>query len=79
MLSRTPVRFRYQDEATELVASAVPIELDANAESSPTSARASISYRYSRPGNSMPDTVRAGHSTTCCALRVRDPVPARGR
>ncbi len=30
LLSRTPVRFRYQDEATELVASAVPIELDAN-------------------------------------------------
>ena len=29
LLSRTPVRFRYQDEATELVASAVPIELDA--------------------------------------------------
>ena len=30
LLSCTPVRFRYQDEATELVASAVPIELDAN-------------------------------------------------
>lgn len=30
LLSRTPVRFRYQDAATELVASAVPIELDAN-------------------------------------------------
>ncbi len=30
LLSRTPVRFRYQDEVTELVASAVPIELDAN-------------------------------------------------
>ena len=30
LLSRTPVRFRYQDEATELVASAVPIELDAS-------------------------------------------------
>jgi gamma-butyrobetaine dioxygenase len=30
LLSRTPVRFRYQDEATELVASAVPIELDAD-------------------------------------------------
>jgi len=29
LLSRTPVRFRYQDEGTELVASAVPIELDA--------------------------------------------------
>lgn len=29
LLSRTPVRFRYQDEVTELVASAVPIELDA--------------------------------------------------
>jgi gamma-butyrobetaine dioxygenase len=28
LLSRTPVRFRYQDEVTELVASAVPIELD---------------------------------------------------
>jgi len=30
LLSRTPVRFRYQDECTELVASAVPIELDAS-------------------------------------------------
>lgn len=30
LLSRTPVRFRYQDSATELVASAVPIELDAS-------------------------------------------------
>ncbi len=30
LLSRTPVRFRYQDESTELVASAVPIVLDAN-------------------------------------------------
>ncbi len=30
LLSRTPVRFRYQDDATELVASAVPIERDAN-------------------------------------------------
>lgn len=30
LLSRTPVRFRYQDEVTELVASAVPIELDAS-------------------------------------------------
>ncbi len=30
LLSRTPVRFRYQDATTELVASAVPIELDAN-------------------------------------------------
>lgn len=30
LLSRTPVRFRYQDQVTELVASAVPIELDAN-------------------------------------------------
>ena len=30
LLSRTPVRFRYQDEHTELVASAVPIELDAS-------------------------------------------------
>lgn len=30
LLSRTPIRFRYQDAATELVASAVPIELDAN-------------------------------------------------
>ena len=29
LLSRTPVRFRYQDQATELVASAVPIQLDA--------------------------------------------------
>lgn len=29
LLSRTPVRFRYQDAVTELVASAVPIELDA--------------------------------------------------
>jgi gamma-butyrobetaine dioxygenase len=29
LLSRTPVRFRYQDDATELVASAVPIQLDA--------------------------------------------------
>ncbi len=29
LLSRTPVRFRYQDASTELVASAVPIELDA--------------------------------------------------
>src|SRR5262245_22663748 len=29
LLSRIPVRFRYQDETTELVASAVPIELDA--------------------------------------------------
>jgi gamma-butyrobetaine dioxygenase len=29
LLSRTPVRFRYQDADTELVASAVPIELDA--------------------------------------------------
>lgn len=29
LLSRTPVRFRYQDEVTELVASALPIELDA--------------------------------------------------
>jgi gamma-butyrobetaine dioxygenase len=29
LLSRTPVRFRYQDESTELVASAVPIERDA--------------------------------------------------
>ena len=29
LLSRTPVRFRYQDHATELVASALPIELDA--------------------------------------------------
>ena len=29
LLSRTPVRFRYQDDSTELVASAVPIELDA--------------------------------------------------
>lgn len=28
LLSRTPVRFRYQDEVTELVASALPIELD---------------------------------------------------
>jgi gamma-butyrobetaine dioxygenase len=28
LLSRTPVRFRYQDETTELVASAVPIERD---------------------------------------------------
>ena len=28
LLSRTPVRFRYQDEVTELVASAVPIERD---------------------------------------------------
>jgi gamma-butyrobetaine dioxygenase len=30
LLSRTPVRFRYQDEATDLVASAVPIHLDAD-------------------------------------------------
>ena len=30
LLSRTPVRFRYQDENTELVASAVPIERDAH-------------------------------------------------
>jgi gamma-butyrobetaine dioxygenase len=30
LLSRTPVRFRYRDESTELVASAVPIELDAS-------------------------------------------------
>jgi gamma-butyrobetaine dioxygenase len=30
LLSRTPVRFRYQDETTELVASAVPIERDAH-------------------------------------------------
>ncbi len=30
LLSRTPVRFRYQDPNTELVASAVPIELDAS-------------------------------------------------
>jgi len=29
ILSGTPVRFRYRDEATELVASAAPIELDA--------------------------------------------------
>jgi gamma-butyrobetaine dioxygenase len=29
LLSRTPVRFRYRDASTELVASAVPIELDA--------------------------------------------------
>jgi gamma-butyrobetaine dioxygenase len=29
LLSRTPVRFRYQDEVTDLVASATPIELDA--------------------------------------------------
>jgi gamma-butyrobetaine dioxygenase len=29
LLSRTPVRFRYQDADTELVASALPIELDA--------------------------------------------------
>jgi gamma-butyrobetaine dioxygenase len=29
LLSRTPVRFRYQDDSTELVASAVPIERDA--------------------------------------------------
>jgi gamma-butyrobetaine dioxygenase len=29
LLSRTPVRFRYQDAATELVASALPIERDA--------------------------------------------------
>jgi gamma-butyrobetaine dioxygenase len=29
LLSRMPVRFRYQDESTELVASAVPIERDA--------------------------------------------------
>jgi gamma-butyrobetaine dioxygenase len=29
VLSRTPVRFRYRDDATELVASALPIELDA--------------------------------------------------
>jgi len=29
LLSRTPVRFRYQDAVTELVASAVPIERDA--------------------------------------------------
>jgi gamma-butyrobetaine dioxygenase len=28
LLSRTPVRFRYQDDGTELVASAVPIERD---------------------------------------------------
>ncbi len=28
VLSRTPVRYRYRDETTELVASAVPIELD---------------------------------------------------
>lgn len=30
LLSRTPVRFRYQDEATDLVASAVPIQRDAD-------------------------------------------------
>lgn len=30
LLSRTPVRFRYQDDATDLVASAVPIVRDAN-------------------------------------------------
>ena len=30
LLSSMPVRFRYQDEGTELVASAIPIELDAN-------------------------------------------------
>jgi gamma-butyrobetaine dioxygenase len=30
LLSRTPVRFRYQDATTELVASAVPIERDAH-------------------------------------------------
>ena len=30
LLSRTPVRFRYRDDVTELVASAVPIELDAS-------------------------------------------------
>lgn len=29
LLTRTPVRFRYRDESTELVASAVPIQLDA--------------------------------------------------
>ncbi len=29
LLSRTPVRFRYQDDTTELVASALPIERDA--------------------------------------------------
>ncbi len=29
LLSRTPVRFRYQDDSTELVASALPIERDA--------------------------------------------------
>jgi gamma-butyrobetaine dioxygenase len=30
LLSRIPVRFRYQDESTELVASAIPIERDAS-------------------------------------------------
>jgi len=30
LLSRTPVRFRYQDASTELVASATPIQLDAS-------------------------------------------------
>lgn len=30
LLSRTPVRFRYRDDSTDLVASAVPIELDAS-------------------------------------------------
>ncbi len=51
LLSRTPVRFRYQDESTELVASAVPDRAGrATAGSSRSiSARAWISSRCSRP------------------------------
>ena len=81
LLARTPVRFRYRDAGTELVASAAPIELDGTGGVQAINFSPRLDFVPLRPPQELAALLsRAARVRSPAALAgIRDPLPAQRR